>query len=168
MNPVKSARHISGFSASALAKRLEVSRQYINRIEQGLYDKPNSKILSWSATIFNKSTDEHISTEDIEKFYKDWQWEQRERVKEDLALRPCSVTEFDRMRQPDLIYYHKIFRQWRSDYWSSTHAFCVDFCLHPGPVSDYEEGETHTMPSSLKKVMIKLNLIGEGFKTNER
>lgn len=168
MNPVSYARHLTTFSTTALAKRLSVSRQYLSRLEQGLYDKPNGTLTSWTASVLNKHLDKPVSAADVEEAYQQWQWEKRNSVKKNLVLRPCSVTEYDRVRQPEIIYYHRVFKMWREGYWTSTHAFCVDMCLHPSPVTDYEEGNTQSMPSNLKAVMRGLNLIGEGFKINER
>jgi transcriptional regulator with XRE-family HTH domain len=170
MNPVSHARYLSTYSTTALAKKLKVSRQYISRLEQGLYDKPNRELLNWTADVFNKSLDEdkQVGPEAIEQLYREWQWQHRESAKMNLSIRPCEVTEFDKVRQPNIMYYHKVFRQWREDYWGSTHSFCVDMCLHPSPVVDYEEGHTHSMPNGLKGVMGQLGLLGNGFKTGER
>ncbi len=170
MNPVSYARYLSTYSTTALAKNLHVSRQYISRLEQGLYDKPNKTLADWTAEVLNKSLDKNrkVTPAMVEQLYKEWQWQKRESIKMNKLLRPCAVTEYDRVRQPDIVYYHKIFRQWRQDYWTTAHAFCVDMCLHPSPVADYEEGNTHTMPNNLKKVMLEMNLIGEGFLTSER
>lgn len=169
MNPISFARNSSSYSTTALAKKLEVSRQYISRLEQGLYDKPNKVLLEWATETINKSyNNEIITTEAVEQLYREWQVEKRQGIKIDKSLRPCSVTEFDLVRQPGVVYYHKIFRQWRNDYWPTTHRFCVDMCLHPSPVVDYEEGTTHSMPNALKGVLQTLGLLGEGFKTGER
>jgi transcriptional regulator with XRE-family HTH domain len=170
MNPVSYARYLSTYSTTALAKKLSVSRQYISRLEQGLYDKPNKELLEWTTGVLNKSLDQdkQVTSAGVEQLYREWQWMQRETVKMAKILRPCSVTEFDRVKQPDIVYYYKIFHQWRSDYWDTTHGFCVDMCLHPSPVVDYEEGNTHSMPGGLRKVMNQLSLLGHGFKTHER
>lgn len=168
MNPISYARNLSSYSTTSLAKNLSVSRQYISRLEQGLYDKPNKVLLNWTADTINKSLEKEVTPENVEQLYKEWQVEKRRGTKADKSLRPCSVTEFDRVRQPKIMYYHKIFRQWRSDYWNTAHSFCVDMCLHPSPVVDYEEGNTHTMPTGLREVLQSLGLIGDGFKTSER
>jgi len=167
MNPISRARTLSTLSTTGLAKKLGVSRQYISRLEQGLYERPNKEVLKWAVDILNKSLDTTINEEQFLGAYKHWQWNKRRETVQRLALRPVAVTDYDRVRQPEVIYYHKIFRQWRNDYWKSSHNFCVDMCLHPSPVADYEDGIMHTMPSQLKKVMFKLGLIGEGFKTDE-
>lgn len=170
MNPISYARHLSTCSTTSLAKRFNVSRQYISKLEQGLYDKPSKDLLAWTAEILNKNLDEDrkVTSAIVEQLYREWQWQKRESVKMSKVLRPCIITEFDRVRQPNIMYYHKIFKQWREDYWDTTHSFCVDMCLHPSPVFDYEGGRTHTMPNTLKKVMLQLDLIGKGFKTSER
>lgn len=172
MNPISYARYLSSYSTTRLAKNLGVSRQYLSRLEQGLYDKPNKEVINWTTETLNKSLDKPVTPAAIEQLYREWQWQQRESIKLNKALLPVAITDFDRVAQPSfrehgIIYYHRIFRQWRGDYWPSAHAFCVDMCLHPSPVTEYEEGQTITMPSQLKKVLLELNLIGEGFKTSE-
>ena len=168
MNPVSYARYLTSFSTTRLAKDLGVSRQYLSRLEQGIYDKPNQETLNWTVSTLNKHLDKPVSHKAVEQLYREWQWQKRESCKINKHLLPLAVTDFDRARQPDIIYYHKLFLQWRQDYWISSHEFCVDMCLHPSPVTDYEEGNTHKMPSNLRDVMSQLGLIGSGFKTNER
>lgn len=173
MNPVTHARYLYSGSSTKLAKSLGTSRQYLQRVEQGLYDKPNQKILDWSAEILNNHLDKDVTPNMILQLYREWQWQQRESSKLNLAVRPLEVTEYDLVSQPSfrhqgIVYYHRVFTQWRNDYWHSSHAFCVDFCLHPGPVAEYEEGSTITMPNQLKKVLTNLQLVGSGFKTSER
>lgn len=168
MNPVSYARNLSMFSTTALAKRLEVSRQYISRLEQGLYDKPNKVLLDWTTETLNRSLEKPVSSRAVEQLYKEWQWQKRESSKMSKILRPVTITEYDKVTQPEIIYYHKIFKQWRQGYWMSAHSFCVDMCLHPSPVVDYEDGITQSMPNNLKDVLTHLDLMGAGFKTNER
>jgi predicted transcriptional regulator len=168
MNPISYARNLTDFSTTALAKRLDVSRQYISRLEQGLYDKPNKILLDWTTEALNRSLAKPVNAEQVEQLYREWQWQKRESTKESRVLSPCRVTDYDKVAQPEIIYYHKIFRQWRRDFFVSPHEFAVELCLHPSPVVDYEDGNTHSMPTGLKSVMNRLNLIGEGFKTNER
>jgi transcriptional regulator with XRE-family HTH domain len=173
MNPITYARYLSSISSTRLAKDLSVSRQYLSRLEQGLYDKPNNEVVQWTATTINRHLDKPVTAEMIEQLYREWQWQQRESTKLNKALLPVAITDHDLVAQPSfrehgVIYYHQIFKQWRSDYWNTAHAFCVDMCLHPSPVADYEEGETITMPNQLKKVLTEMHLIGTGFKTSER
>jgi len=173
MNPVTYARYLSTYSSTKLAKNLGVSRQYLSRLEQGLYDKPNKEVVDWTTETINSHLDKPVTGEMIEQLYREWQWQQRESVKLNKALLPVAITDYHRVAQPSfrehgIIYYYQAFRQWREDYWVSAHAFCVDMCLHPSPVAEYEEGSTITMPNQLKKVLTELHLIGEGFKTSER
>jgi transcriptional regulator with XRE-family HTH domain len=169
MNPISHARYLSTMSTMQLSKRLDVSRQYISRLEQGLYDRPNKELLNWTVSTLNRNLaeDKHVTPVAVEQLYKEWQWQKRQSCKINKSLLPCRVSEFDRVEQPDIIYYHKIFARWRSDNWESTHSFCVDMCLHPSPVGDYEDGQTRKMPNSLKDVMMRLGLLGNGFKTGE-
>ncbi|MFE1145210.1 hypothetical protein [Streptomyces rochei] len=173
MNPVSYARYLYTGSTIKLSKELGISRQYLSRVEQGLYDKPNDKILDWTVETLNRSLEKPVNQDIVLQLYREWQWQQRESTKLNKALRPLEVTEYAKIsqgsyRQHGIVYYHKVFEQWRGDYWPSAHAFCVDMCLHPSPVAEYEEGETITMPNQLKKVLSSLKLIGEGFVTSER
>lgn len=170
MNPVSYARYLSTYSTTALGKNLGVSRQYINRLEQGLYDKPNDKVLKWATETINKhlAEDDQTNPKAVEEFYRNWQWQHRESTKASLIIRPLVVTEYDQIKQPDVMYYYRIFKQWREDYFVSSHAFCVAMCLHPTPIADYEEGNTSKMPSNLKECLTRLGLLGANFKTNER
>jgi transcriptional regulator with XRE-family HTH domain len=142
-----------------LAKELEVSRQYVARVEQGLYEKPNHKLVNWASEVLN------VKPEEIIDSYSKWQWEHRFSVKNSKMLRPVGINPH---YNPDIIYYHKLFRDWRDLYWKTAHEFSVDMCMHPYPVTQYEQGESYKMPALLKEVMSKLGLIGEGFKTSER
>lgn len=170
MNPIITARSLSLLSTTALSRKLSVSRQYISRLEQGLYDKPNDDVINWAVSTINRNRpdDKQLTASVILQLYREWQWQKRESAKMDLILRPLEVTDFDRMRQPDLIYYHKIFKNWRTDYWPTTHAFCVSLCIHPSPVANYEDGITTTMPKTLRNVLKQMNLLHTSFKTGER
>lgn len=168
MNPISYARYLDGDSTTALSRRLGVSRQYISRLEQGLYDKPSDTLLRWACEVLSREKGKKVSKEAIEQLYREWQWTKRESAKINRTLRPVAITEFDRIRQPEVIYYHTVFSDWRTLYWTTPHAFCVDMCLHPSPVTDYEEGITSSMPKNLVNVLTRLDLLGEGFKTGER
>lgn len=170
MNPITQARYLSTFSTTALARKLGVSRQYLSRLEQGIYDKPNRELLDWTVSTLNRNRPDgkRITPQVVEQLYKEWQWQRRESCAMDKSLIPCSLTEYDFISQPEVIYYHKVFKQWREIYWDSSHAFCVDMCLHPDPISKYEEGISLSMPKHLVATLTQLNLLGEGFKTSER
>lgn len=175
MNPVAYARFLTTTSASRLSRELKVSKQYISRLEQGLYEKPNDVILKWAAKILDDNSNNPVNESTVEQLYREWQWGQRQSAKMNKVLKPLTVTHFDRVSQAarlggntNVIYYHLIFGQWLDSYWPSPHSFCVEMCLHPSPVTDYYEGKTHSMPNKLIEVMRELELIGEGFKTNER
>lgn len=176
MNPVAYARYLStSTSMTRLAKELKVSKQYISRIEQGLYDAPNPVVSEWAAKVLSKNSGSIVNQEQVESLYHAWQDERRVSTKQDKYLKPVVVTDYDRISQrakyggsTDIVYYHLVFGQWVYSYWNSTHVFCVEMCLHPSPVADYIEGKTHSMPNKLRDVLVNLELIGEGFKTNER
>lgn len=159
ISPIAKARSLSSYSTTALAKQLEVSRQYLTRTEQGLYEKPNKKVVNWTANQLNITPDEVLNQ------YLLWQWHHRLTVKESKLLRPVTINKF---HNPDVIYYHKLFRDWRAQYWNTVHEMCVDMCMHTYPVLEYEAGNVYKMPALLKEVMSKLGLLGEGFKTSER
>lgn len=175
MNPVSYARMLTTTSASRLSRELKVSKQYISRLEQGLYEKPNPTIMKWASDVLNRNSTETINEATVESLYRNWQWSQRNSAKSNKNLQPIVVTKYDRISHSarlggnaDIVYYHLVFSQWLESYWATPHNFCVDMCLHPSPVADYVEGKTYKMPNKLVEVMNELDLIGEGFKTSER
>lgn len=176
MNPVAYARFLEVISASKLAKDLGVSKQYISRLEQGLYDNPNGKVMRWTAEVLDKnsSDDVEVNQKIVERMYTEWQWEERNSIKDGRGLQPVEVDRYEIASEAaitgsiDIIYYHRVFAKWLNVYWRSPHEFCVDMKLHPSPVDEYVGGNTYKMPSRLKEVMSRLGLLGKGFKTNER
>ncbi|MFE1915013.1 helix-turn-helix domain-containing protein [Streptomyces anandii] len=174
MNPVAFARYLAGLSTTKLAKELKVSKQYISRLEQGIYDKPNKTVMDWATVELNKHYSQELTPVTVENLYRSWQWQQRESTKDSRNLKPVVITKYDRVSQAarnqsdSVIYYHQIFGQWVGSYWDSVHSFCVSMCLHPSPVAEYVEGRSLTMPNKLVEVLTRLELLGEGFKTNER
>lgn len=164
MNPITHARSFTIDSTTRLAQKLEVSRQYLTRTEQGLYEKPNKKVIQWTTETLNKNGVK-VTEEEVLNDYLKWQWEHRFEVKDSKSLRPVEINKF---YNPEIIYYHKVFREWRELYWRTSHEFCVDMCMHSYPVLQYEAGEVYKMPALLKEVLSRLGLIGEGFKTSER
>lgn len=175
MNPISYARHVTILSSGALAKKIGISRQYINRCEQGLYPEPNKKLLLWTAEVLSKEADRPVTDKIILNSYRKWQWEHRRGSVDRLSLRPCVVTDLDKVRQtgeanphPSKLYFHKFFKNWREGYWNSYHSFSVDMCLHPDPITLYEEGSSTKMPNQLRDVMLELDLLGEGFVVSEK
>lgn len=177
MNPISYARNLELLSSGALSKKLKISRQYLNRVEQGLYQEPNKKLLDWAAEILtkNRGSGKPITSDQIMHGYRAWQWEHRRLSKDALAIKPITITDLDRMRQtgradahPSEVQFYKFFNSWREGYWYTVHNFCVDFCLHPDPVNTYEDGESYKMPKQLREVMEKLELVGDGFDVTKR
>lgn len=176
MNPVAYARFLEGISASKLSKEIGVSKQYISRLEQGLYDNPNGKVMRWAAEVLDKnSSDEtEVNQSIVTIMYNEWQWEERNKLKEDLGLQPVTLDRYEIVSEaaltgsPNIVYYHRVFSNWLHVYWRSPHEFCVAMKLHPSPVDEYIGGGTYKMPGQLKAVLSRLGLLGKGFKTNER
>lgn len=165
INPITRARNFSYYTSSQLAKELQVSKQYMNRVEQGIYDKPNNRVLDWAAEELNKTLEFEVTGAKVLAAYKSWQWDKRMSVKEDKSLRPVEINQY---HNPEIIHYYKLFKEWRERYWNTAHAFSVDMCIHPDSVNNYENGKFYKMPLQLKEIMSRLGLIGQGFKTNER
>lgn len=170
MNPITYSRNQSLLSTTALARQLEVSRQYLTRLEQGLYDKPNKNVMNWVVEQFNKDPDLNVTVDQVIQTYKDWQSHKRRDTKIEKKIEPLEV--ISNQSTPDqglpIVYYHRIFREWRCKYWETVHSFCVEMCLHPSPINNYEEGLIASMPENLRLALKDLDLIGEGFKTYER
>jgi transcriptional regulator with XRE-family HTH domain len=136
-------------SGPALAKRLGLSRQYVQQAEQGRYSSLNPALLKWVANA------KSISTRSVEKHYEKFQKERRRATVERVA--PHKLTRRD--GSPGAV----LFEHWRSGYWVSTTAFSVDFCIHPDLIQKYEEGITKTMPRLLREILTEHNLMDENW-----
>jgi transcriptional regulator with XRE-family HTH domain len=151
MNPLHYARIISGYSLVNLSKKLNLSKQYITRAEQGLYETVNPRHLEFVMEEISKTVDGKITADNVIKLLEEWKEARRKQKAEEKELEPLKINEGSTGSE--------IFRTWRERYWISTHSFCVDMCLHPAYVARYEEGDTKRMPESLLKVLWNLNLI---------
>lgn len=155
LNPLRECRMILGLNMSELGAVAGVSRQYVNRLENGVYVKPNETIVKHLA----ECSDIEVGL--LEAAYYKWQKEKRCGIAQNLGLPPVRLTDVSRP-------YYTNFKRWRQTFWTSTEKFSKDMCVNPSLVNPYEIGKLRGMPVQLKEVLEDLNLIGEGFKTNAR
>lgn len=146
-NPVTQARIEMAMSGPALAKRLGLSRQYVNRAEQGTYSSLNPALLRWTANALQ------WTTRGVEKHYKAFQKAQRQATVE--KVDPHKLERLEGNGSPGAV----IFEKWRSGYWNSPVAFAVAFCVHPDLVTKYEEGILKAMPKPVAEVLIETGLM---------
>lgn len=145
-NPITQARVEASISANTLAKKLGISRQYLQRAESGTYSSLNPALLKW---VGNEMGWDLRSTEGR---YAEFQ----------VAKRRQTVAE----TQPHKLERHdskatgsEVFSNWRNGYWVSPMAFAAAFCVHPDLVQRYEEGIQKTMPKQIFQVLLKFDLI---------
>lgn len=145
INPVTDARLNMSLSGPALAKRLGLSRQYLNRAEQGTYAKLNPALLKWVANALS------VETRSVERMYEKFQ----------KATRHASMEKWEPHKlvrsgnEPGYV----LFERWRSGYFTSPTQFAVAFCVHPDAVQKYEEGIQRTMPKQIVEALEEVDLI---------
>jgi transcriptional regulator with XRE-family HTH domain len=135
VNPITDARLTMSMSGPALAKRLGLSRQYLNRAEQGTYTSLNPALVRWVSNALN------ISPGAVSDRYGKFQ----------AATRRETVQKFN----PHKLERHEssepggtIFERWRTA-----------FCVHPDTVQKYEEGVQKKMPKDIFRALTQVNLI---------
>lgn len=136
-------------SGPALAKRLGLSRQYLNRAEQGTYTSLNPALLKWVSNALR------IDVTSVKKRYLIFQQATRQATIE--KVDPHKLVRHN--SQPS----HKLFEQWRNGYWTSPTQFAVAFCVHPDSVQKYEEGIQKTMPGQIRNALEEVNLLDKNF-----
>lgn len=136
-NPIAETRVGLAMSGAALAKRLGLSRQYIQKAEEGIYTSLNPSLLKWTAEVNG------FTVNAVAKRYKAFQNAQRRETIERVQPHPFTLTE------PEGFH----FERWRSGYWTSSGQFAVAFCIHPDLIQKYEEGITKSMPKQLKLIL---------------
>ena len=146
-NPITDARLEKSLSGPALAKKLGLSRQYLNRAEQGTYTSLNPALLKWTSQALS------IEVRSVElryvKFQKTTRRATTERIGPHQLVRPPGNTE------PG----HVLFGRWRNGYWTSPTQFSIAFCVHSDAVQKYEEGVQLKMPATIKEALFENGLI---------
>lgn len=150
-NPVTDARLMNSMSGPMLAKRLGLSRQYVNRAEQGTYTSLNPALLRWVSNALS------ITVGGVEKRYIQFQKASRQATVE--KVNPHKLIRNPGNLDPGGL----LFERWRSGYWPSPTAFAVAFCVHSDLVSKYEEGITKTIPKQIKEALLENQLIDENW-----
>lgn len=151
VNPIIDARLQMSLSAQGLARKLGVSRQYIQRAEAGTYTSLNPALLKWVAQVLM------IGTGDTQKLYARFQNAQRRATLNRVG--PHKLERHEGNNEAG----HVLFERWRSGYWPSPVAFANAFCIHPDTISRFEEGISKEMPVVIKEVLNELDLLGENF-----
>jgi transcriptional regulator with XRE-family HTH domain len=150
VNPVIDARLQMSLSSQGLAKKLGVSRQYIQRAEAGTYTSLNPALLKWTAQVLM------IEIKDAIRLYEKFQSATRRATVDRIG--PHKL-ERHNSAEPS----HVLFERWRSGYWPSAISFANAFCIHPDTISRYEEGISKEMPMVIRQVLIEMDLLGEQF-----
>lgn len=146
INPIADARLSAGISASSLANRISLSKQYISRAEQGTYNSLNEDLVNYAASRLV------VSTTEVMKRYREFQARTRRKT--------ARSQEFDLLARAGSLHPgHVLFTKWREGYWSSVIAFSNAWCLHPEMIRAYEEGLRSTMPLQLRELLIEFQLL---------
>lgn len=151
VNPVIDARLQMSLSAQGLARKLGVSRQYIQRAEAGTYTSLNPALLKWTAQVLG------IEVRSAIKLYEKFQLATRRATVDRIG--PHKLIRTPGNHEPS----HILFERWRSGYWPSAISFANAFCIHPDTISRFEEGISKEMPIIIRQVLNEMDLLGEQF-----
>lgn len=146
-NPITTIRFRNGYTAQALAKRLNLSSQYVDRVEQGIYEAPTPKLMEWC--VENSA----MLEDDILEEYHQWRFLKREDTLARLNLKPIS-------RPGSAPANYMAFKLWREYYWDTSFQCAKSLCVPHTPVANYEE-VGGKMPKPLRETLVYLGLIPE-------
>lgn len=145
-NPIAEARFKSGYSLERLGKHISLSKQYISRAEQGTYSGLNPALVNFAKNVLE------ISQGQVMARYMHFQSSKRKEVVRN--VNPMLLA-----RRGSKLPGNKIFEEWRSLYWTSSHNFATSFCIHPESVKNYEEGFISAIPEQLFRALTATKLI---------
>lgn len=167
MNPIRYARSLDQLSQAKLARKLQISRPFLIRVEQGCYKTPGSDLTNYAAQTLT------VTPRRITETYINFQTARRYSTLDSLTglsglvgpvAAPSNITKnsSEGVATVNLrrIFVHEQFKEWREGYWSSAIDFAVSFCVHPDSVRKYELGQMLRMPEQLQDVLRQCNLIG--------
>lgn len=138
-NPLKEHRLKAGFTIGRLAARVEVSKQFIIRAEQGCYTTaPEPLVEFWCER-------EDVLASDIEREYFNFQhWKRKQSFGK--LIEPWSFPEIG--RHPFILW-----REYSGI--KSEAAVCVLFCLHPAVMYKFEKGKMTDVPEMLTAALLE-------------
>lgn len=146
-NPITDARLDMSMSGPMLAKKLGLSRQYLNKAEQGTYSSLNPALVKWVANTLS------ITPFDVAHLYVKFQKSTRRATVE--KVDPHKLERYPGNTELG----HVLFERWRAGYWTSPTQFAIAFCVHPDAVQKYEEGIQLKMPSTIREALFENGLI---------
>jgi transcriptional regulator with XRE-family HTH domain len=121
---------------AALAERLNVSRHYYIRLEQGLYHEIPSEILGELSRWFG------VTETELSSVYRTFQRTTREQFRDSHESFKKVLASYGGLRHP-LIYYRETERLTRM-------GLCRGLCLHYDGVTQYEANKQRGLPLDLK------------------
>ena len=150
-NPIAEARYTDGYSLQRLGKKLDLSRQYLSRAEQGTYSGLNKELVKYAAQALD------ISFREVLRRYYAFQTATRRNTAStiDPIFLSRGASANSDPRRPG----NEIFAEWRAKYWTSSTAFSNAFCVHPELVRNYEDGIVAEIPEPIRAALQSVKLI---------
>lgn len=158
-NPLTEARDAAKISANRLAKRLSLSRQYLSRADQGTYTNINPNLMEFTCTHLN------LNSKDVMDLYRKFQEDRR--VETIARLNP-DLLAVEHVPGTKTKFHYEIFREWRENYWHTISQFSSQMCVHPGTVTNYENGLQSFMPYVIRDSLVQVKMIHASFDTEAR
>lgn len=188
MNPITLARINAGISKSEFSRKVNLSRTWVLRAEEGCYSNPGSKLVNFTCETLM------ISKSEFNRRYQGFQKEVRTKSTELLEpikvehrvdsadlddsvkrvlskttletaikMAPVGFMQTSSENPIEITYMHQVFKKWRMGYFNAVIAFSRALCVHPSSVEQYESGSYDSMPVLLMDALKEVKLLDESF-----
>jgi len=139
-NPVNVAITNSTITPADLARKLQVTRQYIKHCQNAVVGKLSIKVIRWVADTLSSEDCPYLASMVIEDYEK---YQDYIRIKEYIRLNEPGLPGSDESGSA--------FTTWRKKYYATQYAFSVAWCIHPSLVNFYESGTVKRMPKMMQE-----------------
>jgi transcriptional regulator with XRE-family HTH domain len=142
LNPLKTIRTNAGISQIGMAHRLGVSRQYVTRIEQGLYAHLPDEVLTEYATL----GDRPVAV--LQEQYEEVIWAKRESL-----VPTCRAVNWSRFLEA-LPENNGLELLRETLGFNSRISFCIKLAVHPSTVLLFETDRTKKLPTDVVEALL--------------
>lgn len=146
-HPWAEIRKSKGMSQASLAASLDVSKEHVGRVEQGVFRKAPAEIITYLSVTFN------INYTYLEESYYEYQLNTRklfaEKYQSYMDVRPTDWSN------PIEAYY--------KSQGLSRVGLCKGWCVHPASLADYQKNRQRNAPADVKRAFKVMSGINNGW-----